>query len=357
MFRACVGAAILSLAKAADVSFEDFMMEHGKSYTGVEYYARKDIFEANKEKVIAHNKEYEAGKHTWFMRLNHMADLTESEFRKMHGRRNGDSWGASATATLQDQAPAANPESVDWRTKGVVTPVKNQGGCGSCWAFASTETMESHLAIATGTLVVLAPQAYVNCVENPKKCGGTGGCEGAIAEVAFNTSSELGLPLETALPYQGHDGKCSSYKPAAKNHGYVKLPANDAKALETALATKGPIAISVAASQWMMYGGGVFAGCTGSQGADLNHAVQAVGYTEDYWIVRNSWGPGWGEKGYIYLSRAKDSVTAEDTSPGDGVACAPYPKTQTVAGECGVLSDSAYPTGLYAPSSSSQIIV
>merc|ERR1719409_453446 len=231
---------------------------------------------------------------------------------------------------------SANPQAHDWRSKGVVTPVKNQGGCGSCWAFASTETMESHFAIATGKLVELAPQAYVNCVENKQKCGGSGGCEGATEELAFNTSAELGLPLETDLPYQGQDGKCTSYKAAAKNTGYVKLPVNDAVALETALATKGPVAITVAAGPWMMYGGGVFNGCYDfNGGAELDHGVQAVGYTQDYWIVRNSWGPGWGEKGYIYISRKGDNKTAVDNKPGDGVACEPVPKTQIVAGMCG----------------------
>merc|ERR1711879_312967 len=121
---------------------------------------------------------------------------------------------------------------------------KNQGGCGSCWAFASTETMESHYAIASGKLVVLAPQGYVNCVKNPHKCGGTGGCQGAT-ELAFNTSADLGLPLETDLPYKGRDEKCTAYKAAVKNTGFVKLPVNDANAFETALATKGPLAITV----------------------------------------------------------------------------------------------------------------
>merc|ERR1711948_5609 len=105
--------------------------------------------------------------------------------------------------------------------------VKNQGGCGSCWAFAATETMESQYAIASGKLLELAPQAYVDCVKNPQSCGGTGGCEGATAELAYNTSKTLGLPLEADLPYQGMDGTC-----------------NDAKALETAVAAKGPIAIT-----------------------------------------------------------------------------------------------------------------
>eukprot|EP00929_Paragymnodinium_shiwhaense_P086665 TRINITY_DN4713_c0_g1_i1.p1 TRINITY_DN4713_c0_g1~~TRINITY_DN4713_c0_g1_i1.p1 ORF type:complete len:220 (+),score=33.44 TRINITY_DN4713_c0_g1_i1:440-1099(+) len=207
--------------------------------------------------------------------------------------------------------------------------------------------MESHLAIATGNLVELSPQAYVNCVGNDHKCGGTGGCEGATAELAFNMSSYMGLPLEMDLPYQGANESCRAFEAVAKNTGYVRLPHNDALAFETALATKGPLAISVAAEQWKLYGGGVFAGCTGmEEGAIIDHGVQAVGYTSEYWIVRNSWGEDWGEGGYIYLSRANDAVTAVDTYPADGYACEPLPESQVVVGECGLFADSAYPTGL-----------
>jgi len=174
----------------------------------------------------------------------------------------------------------------------VVTPVKNQGGCGSCWAFSAIESVESHYAIATGKLLTLAPQAYVDCVQNPSDCGGTGGCEGATMELAFNLTAEKGVPLETDLPYRGRDQKCPSYQAAVKVASYVKLPVNNADALETALATKGPISVTVAAGPWMLYGGGIFTGCSKSpfgSGADLDHGVQAVGYTKEYWIVRNSW--------------------------------------------------------------------
>merc|ERR1712048_1198438 len=118
----------------------------------------------------------------------------------------------------------SNPTRKDWREENVVSPVKNQGGCGSCWAFSATECMESHYMIATKEDIVLAPQAYVNCVQNPKSCGGTGGCEGATEELAFNMSETLGLPLESDLPYEGKDEKCGSYKAAVKNNGFVKLP-------------------------------------------------------------------------------------------------------------------------------------
>lgn len=124
---------------------------------------------------------------------------------------------------------------------------------------------------------------------------------------------------------------------------------NDAAALETALATVGPQSVTVAAEPWQLYGGGVFNGCShSSSGSVLDHGVQAVGYTAEYWIVRNSWGSFWGEKGYILLSRSQDDKTAVNKQPADGVACKPYPKQQIVGGECGVLFDTSYPTGVGA---------
>jgi len=333
-------------------TFEAFLAEHGKSYGQKEYPKRKVIFQANLKMVVSHNQEYEAGKHTWFLAMNHLADWTPEEFKRLRAKKSGEAWGQSRRQEVELLSSSdSNPPSIDWRTKNAVTPVKNQGGCGSCWAFAATETMESHFAIASGKLVQLSPQAYVSCVQNPNGCGGTGGCEGATFELAFNTSETLGLPLETEFPYRGVDGTCGQYKPAVKNTGFVKLPVNDAKALETALATKGPIAITVAAEQWQLYGGGVFEGCTGATGSDLDHGVQAVGYTPTYWIVRNSWGGSWGEKGYIYISRNNDAKTSIDATPDHGVACKPYPKTQTVAGECGILFDTSYPTGVAAAGS------
>jgi cathepsin L len=126
--------------------------------------------------------------------------------------------------------------------------------------FASTETIESHIAIANGKSVVLAPQELADCSPNPDHCGGTGGCEGSIAELAYNFTKSKGMPLETAVPYTGHDAAFPSYTAAVTLDGYVKLQANSAAALETALATAGPTAVNVAAMPWQMYGGGIFSG-------------------------------------------------------------------------------------------------
>eukprot|EP00930_Biecheleria_cincta_P087180 TRINITY_DN7642_c0_g3_i1.p1 TRINITY_DN7642_c0_g3~~TRINITY_DN7642_c0_g3_i1.p1 ORF type:complete len:365 (-),score=64.31 TRINITY_DN7642_c0_g3_i1:141-1235(-) len=352
--RLTVCALVSALAQAEQVrdyenyDFQTYLNEFGKSYDDKEFSMRKAIFEDNLQKVVNHNQGYKAGEHTWWAAMNHLADLSQDEFNVLRSAKYNPSTHPTVKLTPSPDAP--NPSAVDWRTKNAVTKVKNQGGCGSCWAFSATEGVESAYAVASGKLLDLSPQTYVNCVKNPSSCGGTGGCEGATMELAFNLTVQTGIALESDLPYAGRDQKCSAYKPAVKVKGYVKNPVNDAAALETAVAQKGPISITVAASPWQLYGGGVFQGCSikffGSN--VLDHGVQLVGYTQDYWIVRNSWGAMWGEKGYIRLSRKMDNRTFTDKSPADGVACKPYPKTQTVGGECGLLFDTSYPTGAYS---------
>merc|ERR1712187_1057877 len=274
--------------------------------------------------------------------VNKFSDWTKLEFKTVKGKAYLHPSHRNVATMLKAQE---NPSRKDWREANVVTPAKNQGGCGSCWTFAATEVLESHLAIATGKLMELAPQTFVDCVKNPNECGGSGGCEGATAELAFNYTRDFGIALEKDLPYQARDMQCPKYKAAAKGTGYVHLPTNDADALETALATKGPVAVSVAAN-WGRYEGGIFSGSCSDDDCSIDHAVVAVGYDKDYWLIRNSWGEDWGEKGYIRLSRKNDATTYTDEKPADGYACKPYPESLPVRGESGVLSDSCYPTGV-----------
>merc|ERR1712151_37411 len=192
-----------------DYDFEKYIAEHGKSYSAAESEQREKIFKDNLEKVRSHNREYQAGVHTWWATMNHLADFTEEEFAALRSTK----YSPSQHPVVELAAPAGgNPDSVDWRTKGAVTKVKNQGGCGSCWAFSATETMESAYQIASGKLLKLAPQTFVNCVKNPHECGGTGGCEGATMELAFNLTETNGIALESDIPYAGRDETCNSYK-------------------------------------------------------------------------------------------------------------------------------------------------
>jgi cathepsin L len=340
------------------ISFQEYLKLYpNKIYKTVEELQKREtIFESSRAEVIKQNDMYRAGKSTWWAAINKFSDWTKEERQSIRMKNYIPEPITETTTLFTFNTANKNPAEKSWMD--VQTPVKNQGACGSCWTFATTECVESHLAIAEGTttnsskpLEILAPQTLVNCVKNPNECGGTGGCEGATEEIAFNYTRDHGLALEKDLPYHARDEPCSKYKAAVTSDGYVKLKRNSALDLETALATKGPVAITVAAN-WDSYGGGIFSGgCKmpiiwKSDVCNLDHAVLAVGYTQDYWLVRNSWGPDWGEKGYIRLTRKNDDKTYRDDEPSSGVDCKPYPKHDYPMGESGCLYDCSYPIGV-----------
>jgi cathepsin L len=223
---------------------------------------------------------------------------------------------------------------------------------------ASTAVLESHISLASGLLFDLSPQQIAMCAPNPDACGGTGGCGGATAEIAFDYVAGMsGILEEFQLGYSAYNGQnsacafdASGATPVATIDGYVKLAENNYTALMNAIAEVGPIAVSVDASSWHSYAGGVFNGCD-QESPDINHAVVLVGYGEEnnekYWLVRNSWSPKWGEQGYIKILRsdADESNCGTDVTPQDGTACAGDNDPVKVCGTCGILYDSAYPTG------------
>jgi cathepsin L len=237
--------------------------------------------------------------------------------------------------------------------------VKDQGHCGSCYANAATAQIESAVAISSGLLFDLSLQQGAFCTSNPLHCGGTGGCAGGTAQVVFDTVAKSKGMLESfAFPYTGYYGNESACAfpdggvAKVKIDGYVNLPSNEAKPLMNAVATKGPIAISVDASVWHAYHSGVFSGCD-QQSPDIDHAVLLAGYGSEpngqkYWLVRNSWSASWGEGGYIRLSRADEEevMCGKDTTPQDGSQCdGDESKSVKVCGTCGMLFDSSYVTG------------
>jgi len=336
-----------------DYSFSHYVKEFSKVYSSATLRTREVIFNTNLAKIKQINADFKSGRKTWFAAVNKFTDLTEQEMNRYKGfNKNIKSTGSALTLPPFNMADL--PDSVDWRAKNVVSPVKNQGQCGSCWTFSTIAAVESHVAIKTGTLLTLSEQQIVSCATNPTKCGGQGGCEGATQELGFNYTRDAGgLATEDAYPYQGVDSPCNkTISPKATIDGYVRLDTNNATQLLAAIALQGPIAISVAASgaAFQFYGGGV---AQGDCGWDVDHAVVAVGYGVDkgvgYWLVRNSWGPSWGEGGYIRVFRQIDGKTPEvcgtDSTPGDGDGCPNGPATITVCGECAILSDSSYPYG------------
>lgn len=245
-----------------------------------------------------------------------------------------------------------------------------EGHCGSCWAFAATEALESHVAVATGTLFTLSEEEFVACMPNPDECGGTGGCMGATMELAFQFAMDKGLVSEWTAPYTsyfGEDGGPSEnatmcplstenfagdINTVAGITGFHQLASNEYDELLEAVATIGPVAITVDASTWGTYSGGIYDGCN-QENPELDHGVLLVGYGTDpkaggdYWLVRNSWGPTWGEDGYIRLARTANEGDrcGVDVVPADGVGCKGGPANITVCGTCGILYDTVYPTG------------
>jgi len=354
--------AILSIAVAVKwhqlhcYSFEDFKSEHGRNYRNAEEEEmRRGIFETELHRVRKHNADETK---TWKEGINKFSDRTLEEKASMRGLDKSmlhDSKESDPVQYRRNSNFNINnlPFHVDWRQQGIVTPPKNQGNCGSCWTFATAESVESYLALATGVLDTLSEQQVLDCTPNPNQCGGTGGCAGGTVELAFAQITQSGgLSEEWTYSYQSFNGanfSCRPITPVVTVTNFTVLPSNEIQPMLEHIATVGPLAISVDASAWSAYESGVFNGCNQTN-PDLDHAVQLVGYGTDislgpYWLVRNSWSPFWGEEGYIRIMReSPDSVSCGlDIKPSDGDGCRNGPPVVKVCGTCGILYDSVYP--------------
>jgi cathepsin L len=380
----------------ASYTFEEYLLDTQKQYDNAhEYEQRRRIFHANLHTVIHHNAQIPPPSYT--LAINHWADAYDYEIHKGYDKSRAVMKAVIADSTTTTAATKQRrlleetlmidhvldlPYSVDWRHQGVTTPVKSQGMCGSCWAFASTAVLESHLALQTGLLFELSEQQLVSCAENAHHCGGNGGCLGATAELAFDYVNKYGMMQEWDYSYQSGHGRtlnCTATTPKNPNTthvkgavisiaGYHQLPSNNYTVLMNAVAKLGPIAVSVAASPWTMYRKGIFDGpLYTKRDTDINHLVVLEGYgtdTEtgiDYWLVRNSWSPTWGEQGYIRLKRVNPDTLEDpttdcgmDVSPADGAACTiddngedVIPPPAKICGTSGILFDTSVPWGGY----------
>jgi len=343
-------------------SFEKYKAEFHKQYSSDdEHSLRQNVFESRLAQIKLHNQD---STKTWKSGVNQFTDRTEQELKQLLGYRKDIAYMTKETQAfkryttpfkIQDEAPI--PKHVDWREKGVVSAVKDQGQCGSCWTFATAETIESHYTIHTGDLMDFSEQQILDCTPNPNQCGGTGGCAGGTAELAMARIIQMGgLSSEWTYSYSSYWGSNYQCKfntnlthPIAQLQSYVDLPSNQYEPIISAVSHIGPLAISVDASSWFAYESGVFDGCNQTN-PDIDHAVQLVGFGSDdklgdYYLVRNSWSPLWGESGYIKLRRTSHEQTrcGTDLTPSDGTGCTNGPKTVTVCGTCGILYDVSYP--------------
>lgn len=280
--------------------------KHGKNYSPREEAMKRNTFFRNLAKIKEHNSKYPINV-SFTMGLNQFSDMTVEEYRSYNKLRpvtNFTRGGATFLLPLSTVLPA----SVDWRDKGLVTPVKNQGQCGSCWAFSTTGSVEGQHARKTGTLLSLSEQQLVDCSQDQ----GNQGCNGGWMDSGFLyiMSEPGGLETEADYPYTATDGTCSSdpslEQAPVKSYADIK-PGSEA-ALMAAVATVGPVSVAIDASgnDFQNYNGGVYVAASCSS-TELDHGVLVVGYGtqngQDYWLVKNSWDVTWGMDGYIMMAR------------------------------------------------------
>jgi len=301
------------------LSFKDMF---NKQYASEEEEERRFAnFKASLVRIEKQNKEHMAAHGTAVFGVNEFSDMTVEEFKREKLNRKPAPRDLTKADVLTPATPLGDTTHVDWRNKGAVTAVKNQGQCGSCWAFGATEAIESQWYIHKHHLVELAPQQLVSCDTVDQ------GCNGGDSPSAYQYVEQAGgIMPEADYPYtsgtSGSNGQCmfNATEVAASITGfhYATQPCYDScdnqdKATLTAnVATQGPPSICVYAESWMDYTSGVFKGHCPHGYNKLDHCVQLVGFdmsgAEPYWTVRNSWGTNWGESGYIRIS-ADDNVS------------------------------------------------
>ncbi len=299
-------------------TFHEWTKEYNVKFNLLgERMMRKSIFEQNLAKIERHNDNHPG----WQMKMNQFGHLTSDEFKSTYLGLTPK--GYKTPKGYIYRSLRINPEEVDWVKKGAVTPVKNQGACGSCWSFATTGALEGAYFVKYNKLVSFSEQELVACDKIDQ------GCNGGLMDNAFEYIQRNGLCSEEDYPYtagSGFRGWCKkrTCTPVPNSHKlkYIDVDHN-AISLESAVA-KQPVAVAIEADELQFYSGGVM---DSKCGTNLDHGVLLVGYGTDtitgqkYWLIKNSWGSTWGEQGYIKLARNVDQE----------------------GGECGILLSGSYP--------------
>jgi cathepsin L len=309
-------AVLIACSSCASISeWSQFKAMYGKSYGLSEDSYRRTIFEKNLNFIQSHNMQYALGKKTFTVAMNKFGDLTNTEFvGQMNGfNKTRSMLNGNEGSQFLKPTNVKIPDSVDWRTQGYVTPIKDQGQCGSCWAFSAVASLEGQHFKAAKKLVSLSEQNLVDC---SRKFGNMG-CDGGLMDQAFQyVKANQGIDTEDSYTYTAEDGKCKFSKDnvGATCTGFTDITSGDEDALSTAIATIGPISVAIDASQdsFQFYSSGIYSdeNCSSEE---LDHGVTAVGYGsqgsgQDFYIVKNSWGTGWGAQGYIMMARNQDNM-------------------------------------------------
>jgi C1A family cysteine protease len=300
-----------------DGAWEAFKNRYGKFYNGPDHEAEhRQVYESNMQLAAENsNDETQFGE-------NQFADLTQAQYRAAAGlgyKPSAAKYGALPKLGVHTWNGEALAATVDWTTQGAVTPVKDQGQCGSCWAFSTTGGLEGAWQIASGSLQSLSEQQFVDCAPSPNA-----GCNGGDMGAAFEFAESQNIATESSYPYKGTDGTCASGTTAIPSGGVTgyKSVGQSTADLKSAL-NSNPVSVAIEADQiaFQMYSGGILkdtGGFFGSCGTNLDHGVLAVGYGDGYFKVKNSWGASWGESGYLQISDEGNT--------------------------CGIHSDATYPT-------------
>lgn len=284
--------AVVSAAVDYEGQFKTFLKNFNKIYEGDEIGFRFNVFKTNVDAIEEHN----AGNHSWNKGVNQFTDLTQAEFEAIylgyiHRERD---------AVVEDVSEVPHAD-IDWRGKGAMTPIKDQGQCGSCWAFSTTGGVEGAEFVKSGSVTSLSEQSLVDCSGSY----GNKGCNGGLMDNAFKFIEAKGIPTESSYPYTARDGTCKSYTSTTKISSY-----KDVTSLAGPLATQ-PISVAVDATKWSSYKSGTYS-CSGR--VSLDHGVLLAGSYSGYWIIKNSWGSSWGMSGFMQLDKTHDCGVTQAAS-------------------------------------------